>query len=69
MYRTMLPKTLEFGHEFTCSYTKHGAGGQVKNIFYNKNIRSFVSYNEKQLHVWNAANGQQVMNINFFDET
>jgi len=69
MFRTRIPKTLEFGHEFTTSYKRHTAGGQVKKIFFNKNIRSFVSYNEKQLHVWRADNGQQVMNINFFDET
>ena len=69
IYRDKIPKTLEFGHEFTISYKRHTAGGPVKNIFYNKNIRSYVSYNEKQLHVWKANNGQQVMGINFFDAT
>ena len=69
MFRELLPKTMEFGHEFTISYRKHGAGGAVKNIFYNKNIRSYVSFNEKQVHIWKADGGQQVMNINFFDET
>ena len=58
LFREMLPKTLEFGHEFTISYKKHGSGGQVKDIFYNNNIRSYISYNEKQLHVWKASNGQ-----------
>jgi len=30
------------------SYKKHvAAGGQVKKIIYNKNIRSYVSFNEK----------------------
>ena len=28
-----------------------------------------LTYNEKTLHVWKATNGQQVMNINFFEET
>ena len=69
LFREMLPKTLEFGHEFTISYKKHGSGGQVKDIFYNSNIRSYISYNEKAIHVWKASNGAQVMNINFFDET
>ena len=36
--RAHLPKALEFGYEFTCSYSVHGIPGQVKNIFYNKNI-------------------------------
>lgn len=69
IYRDKIPKTLEFGHEFTISYKRHTAGGPVKNIFYNENIRSYVSYNEKQLHVWRANNSQQVMGINFFDAT
>ena len=47
IYRDKITKTLEFGHEFTISYKRHTAGGHVKNIFYNKNIRSYVSYNEK----------------------
>lgn len=68
--RTRLPKTIEFGYEFTATYKRHtSGGGQVKKIFYNKNIRSFVSYNEKQLHVWREDNGEQVQSINFFDET
>jgi hypothetical protein len=69
LFREFLPKTLEFGHEFTIAYKKHAATGHVKDIFYNRNIRSYVSYNEKHLHIWKATNGQQVMSVNFFDET
>lgn len=68
--RNRLPKTIEFGYELTTTYNRHTTGGgQVKKIFYNKNTRSFVSYNEKQLHVWREENGEQVLNVNFFDET
>lgn len=70
MFRPRLPVTLEFGYEFITNYKRHTTGGgQVKKIFYNKNIRSYVSYNEKQLHVWREDNGEQVQSINFFDET
>ena len=55
-----MPHTLEFGHEFKTTYKKHGAGGPIKDIFYNKNIKAFVSYNEKQIHVWKEQNGQQL---------
>lgn len=41
----------------------------MKDIFYNPHIRCFVSYNEKQMHVWKESDGQQVQSINFFDET
>ena len=69
IFKERMPKTLEFGQELTTSYNRHTAGGQVKDIFLNKNIRSFVSYNEKQLHVWRASNGQQVQTVNFHDAT
>lgn len=58
MFRERLPKTLEFGHEFITTYKKHNqSGGAVKKIFYNRNIRSYVSYNEKQLHIWRQDDG------------
>lgn len=69
LYKALLPKTLEFGHEFILSYKKHGSTGHLKDIIHNKNIRSFVSYNDKHLHVWREHTAQQVMNVNFFDET
>jgi len=60
MFREVVPKTLEFGHEFKINYKKHQAtaGGDIKDIIFNSNIRSYFSYNEKTLHVWRASNGQ-----------
>lgn len=31
--------------------------------------RAYVSYNEKNLHVWKAENEEQIFYVNFFDET
>lgn len=48
LFKTKIAKALEFGHEFKTSYKKHtNGGGHIKKIFYNKNIRSFVSYTDK----------------------
>lgn len=69
LFREKLPKTMEFGHEFTVSYNRHSGAGQVKKIIYNPNIRAFVSYNEKQMHIWKEDNAVQLNQITFFDET
>ncbi len=42
---------VEFGFAFTAEYSKHGAMG-VKDVLFNPNTKAFVSYNEKQIHVW-----------------
>ena len=70
IFKDRIPKCLEFGYEFKTSYKKHSNGaGHIKKIFYNKNISSFVSYTEKQLHVWKDDDGELVNSIKFFDET
>ena len=51
-----------------CNYSGH-IGANVKNIFHNPNIRSYVSYNDKQLHIWKDDNAELVNSMNFFDET
>lgn len=69
LFREFLPKTLEFGHEFFLTYTKHVSTGHLKDILYNPNIRSYVSYNEKHLHIWRGTDAQQVAKCDFFNET
>jgi hypothetical protein len=39
-------RTVEFGHDFIVTYAKQ-AGTEVKEILYNRNIQSFISYNDK----------------------
>lgn len=69
LFREFLPKTLEFGHEFFLTYTKHSSTGHLKNILFNPNIRSYVSYNEKHLHIWRGTDAHQVAKCDFFNET
>ena len=59
---------VEFGFQFTTEYTKHGAQG-VKDVLFNPNTKAFVSYNEKQIHVWSQQTGEQLFVVNFFEET
>jgi len=67
-YRQKFSRTVEFGHEVIVTYAKQ-AGTEVKEVLYNKNIQSFISYNDKQIHVWRKENGETVSAINLFDET
>lgn len=60
-----IAKKLEFGHVHAWSYSHHTT--QVKDIFWNANLNWFVSYDEKNLHVWDSTNGRMLFMINFFD--
>ena len=61
--------TVEFGHEFSTSYNRHTNTGAVKRVIYNPVSKSYVSYNEKQLHIWRANSGATIASIDFFDTT
>lgn len=60
-----IPKRLDFGYITAASYNKHTI--QVKSIFWNPNINAFVSYDEKNIHIWEKDTGRQLFNVNFFD--
>lgn len=45
-HRQKFTRTVEFGHDFIVTYVKQ-AGTEVKEVLYNKNIQSFISYNDK----------------------
>ncbi|CDW78455.1 wd repeat-containing protein 87 [Stylonychia lemnae] len=68
LFHKRLPKKLEFGHTLVAQYKKH-IGGMVKSIFWNPNTKAYVSYNEKNLHVWKPETEEQIFYVNFFDET
>eukprot|EP00347_Sterkiella_histriomuscorum_P010595 403375671 len=72
LFQRRLPKKLEFGHTLVAQYKKH-IGGAVKSIFWNPNTkqviknldlivlsRAYVSYNEKNLHVWKPETEEQI---------
>lgn len=58
-------KRLEFSNMSLCVYEKHK--NLINDIFLNKNINTFVSYNDKSLHSWNPESMELISHINFND--
>lgn len=58
-------KRLEFSNQFVCMYDKHK--NLVSDIFLNKNINTFVSYNDKSLNSWNPETIENICSQNFLD--
>lgn len=60
---------MNFGTSEVTSYAKHSQTGPVKAVIYNQNSKVFVSYNDKQIHVWNELTGANLFKVNFYEET
>ena len=69
LMKEKMPKTLEFGHEFVCGYKKHAGLVPVKDLVVNENIKSYVTYSEKQIHIWSSDNANQLKELDFFEAT
>jgi len=41
----------------------------VDGCLYNPNTKAFVSYNQKQIHVWNELTGMRIFKIDLYQET
>lgn len=58
-------KKLEFSNTHLCTYDRHK--NLVNDIFLNKNINTFVSYNDKGLNSWTHDPLENVCQHNFLD--
>lgn len=59
---------VNFGIAKICRYSKHSRT-QVKGVLYNPNTKAYISYNEKQIHVWAELTGASLFKVDFFQET
>jgi hypothetical protein len=50
--------TIDFGISYITEYREHGAHG-AHDVIWIPTSNCFVSYNERQIHVWNAFTGER----------
>ena len=68
LYRQRLPKTMEFGFQMNLPYSKHIKTSTILGIFHNEIYDCYVSFSEKDIHIW-KENGKQLITKRFHDET
>ena len=58
---------VNFGTSEVCSYKKHKF--HAKGIIYSFNTKAFVTWNEKQIHMWSELTAKPIFKVNFYEET
>jgi hypothetical protein len=59
---------IHFGHSLVSCYSKHNRL-PIRGVIYNPNMKAFVSYNAKQIHVWSELSGASLFKVDFQQET
>ena len=54
---------LEFNHKIMIEYHEHTK--LPKDLIFNPNSRTFTSFNEKGVHIWNPETGENLFQIAF----